>query len=161
MLIKNLVDEDFVNYRKVSMFIGCHSCTFKCDKMCGKQVCQNSALAIAPDIEVSIDRLVQRYLGNIYSQAVVFGGLEPFDDYDNLMAFITELRKHSSDDIVIYTGYTKDEINSLFPSFIIKMKETENIVVKFGRFIPDQKPHYDEVLGVNLQSDNQYAERIS
>ena len=35
-----------------------------------------------------------------------------------------------------------------------------NIIIKFGRYIPNQKPHYDEVLGVNLASDNQYAERI-
>ena len=28
------------------------------------------------------------------------------------------------------------------------------------RFIPNQKPHFDEVLGVVLASENQYAERI-
>lgn len=37
----------------------------------------------------------------------------------------------------------------------------KNIIVKFGRFIPNQHPHYDEVLGINLASDNQYAEKIS
>ena len=36
-----------------------------------------------------------------------------------------------------------------------------NIVIKYGRYIPGQTPHYDEVLGVKLASDNQYAERIS
>ena len=33
------------------------------------------------------------------------------------------------------------------------------VVVKYGRFVPDCQPHYDEVLGVNLSSDNQYAKR--
>ena len=36
-----------------------------------------------------------------------------------------------------------------------------NIIVKFGRFIPDQESHYDEVLGVNLASNNQYAKKLS
>lgn len=62
MLLKALVDEDFVNYKITSMFIGCHSCTFKCDIMAGKQVCQNGALANQPNIDVSIDNIVDRYL---------------------------------------------------------------------------------------------------
>jgi len=32
-----------------------------------------------------------------------------------------------------------------------------NIIIKFGRFIPDQKSHMDETLGVELASPNQYA----
>ena len=36
-----------------------------------------------------------------------------------------------------------------------------NIIIKFGRFIPNREPHFDEVLGVNLASNNQYAKRIS
>jgi hypothetical protein len=34
------------------------------------------------------------------------------------------------------------------------------VIVKFGRFIPNQKSHYDEILGVNLVSPNQYAKII-
>lgn len=41
------------------------------------------------------------------------------------------------------------------------LSEYKNIVVKFGRYIPGQEKHYDEVLGVYLASDNQYAEKIS
>lgn len=37
----------------------------------------------------------------------------------------------------------------------------KNVIVKFGRFIPNQEPHYDETLWVNLASNNQYARRIS
>jgi hypothetical protein len=36
----------------------------------------------------------------------------------------------------------------------------KNVIIKYGRYIPNQTPHYDEVLGVNLASDNQYAERL-
>ena len=37
----------------------------------------------------------------------------------------------------------------------------ENIIIKFGRYIPNQEKHYDDVLGIELASDNQYAEVIS
>ena len=36
----------------------------------------------------------------------------------------------------------------------------DNIIIKFGRYIPNQQSHFDIVLGVNLASDNQYAERL-
>ena len=100
MLLKALVDEDFVNYKITSMFIGCHSCTFKCDIMSGKQVCQNGALANQPDIDISIDNIVDRYLKNPLSKAIVFGGLEPFDDILNVLSVIETLRhKGNNDDV--------------------------------------------------------------
>ena len=61
------------------------------------------------------------------------------------------------DPIVIYTGYEPNEI----PEEIARLKKYENIIVKFGRYIPNRKSRYDEVLGVYLASDNQHAERIS
>lgn len=156
MLLKALVDEDFVNYKITSMFIGCHSCTFKCDKLSGKQVCQNGSLANQPDIEISTESLVERYLNNPLSKAVVFGGLEPYDDFDNVFNFIKRLReKGNNDDVVIYTGYTEDEVD------FEKLKTFPNIIIKFGRFIPNQKSHIDQILGVKLMSDNQYAKKIS
>ena len=42
-----------------------------------------------------------------------------------------------------------------------KLKQFRNIIVKFGRYRPGQKPHMDEVLGVELANDEQYAKRIS
>ena len=157
MIIKGIQDEDFVNYKKPSMFISFPSCTWKCDRECGKKVCQNGTLATTPNIEIDVKILVDRYINNPITKAVVCGGLEPFDTWDDLQRFIIELRQKSQDDIVIYTGYKKEEISyavdwlHLFP----------NIIVKFGRFVPDQQKHYDEVLGIYLASDNQYAERIS
>ena len=35
------------------------------------------------------------------------------------------------------------------------------IIVKYGRYIPNQASHYDSILGVKLASPNQYAEVIS
>ena len=71
--------------------------------------------------------------------------------------FVKKFRKKSNDDIVIYTGYYKEEIVDK----INRLKNYDNIVVKFGRFIPGHEKHFDEVLGIELASDNQYAEAIS
>ena len=157
MIIKTVIDEDFSNYKKPSMLIGMPYCTFKCDKECGQQVCQNSALATTPNIEINPMDLIARYENNNLTQAVVFGGLESFDSWADLYNFIFLFRSVSDDDIVIYTGYTKCEILDK----VTLLKEVPNIIIKFGRYIPNQQPHYDEVLGVDLASDNQYAERIS
>ena len=157
MLIKGFKDEDFVNYKKPSMFIGFPYCTFKCDKEYKKQVCQNSTLANSKGIDISINNLVDRYINNQITEAIVCGGLEPFDTYTELLNFITELRKQTDDDVVIYTGYYKDEINE----HVKELSKFKNIIIKFGRFIPDQKEHYDEILGIKLMSNNQYAEKIS
>lgn len=158
MIVKQIIDEDFVNYKKVSMFVAFPKCSFKCEKECGKQVCQNSILATTPDITMPKKKLVKRYIENNISQSIVCGGLEPFDTWDMLFSFISALREVTNDDIVIYTGYNKKEI--VHKIYILKTNFS-NIIVKFGRFIPDKEKHYDEVLGVYLASPNQFAERIS
>lgn len=163
MLLKGLVDEDFVNYKLPSMFIICPSCNFKCDKMHGKNVCQNSALATSPNIEISVKSLVDRYLNNSISKSIVFGGLEPFDSIEDVINFIHLLRDVylCQDDIVIYTGYTEDEVEEFFENYLDYLKNSSNIIIKYGRFIPNQPSHMDNILGVKLHSDNQYAKKIS
>lgn len=159
MIIKNVVDEDFINYKLPSMVIMFPSCTFKCDKECGRQVCQNSALASSASIEIDLASVVDRYMLNPISKAIVFSGLEPFDSFDDLLHLAVAFRLAGCfDDIVIYTGYTEYEIDRL--GYIDMLKPlAAPFVVKYGRFIPDQVTHYDDVLGVNLASDNQYAVR--
>lgn len=157
MIIKQLIDEDFTNYKKPSMFIGFPSCTWKCEKDCGMRVCQNSTLAKARGIEIKVDELADRYLNNPITKAVVCGGLEPFDSWGDLQALVSILRTQTTDDIVIYTGYKEEEIKNQIQS----LQTHHNVIVKFGRFIPNQQKHFDEVLGVCLASDNQYARRIS
>ena len=158
MIVKNIIDEDFTNYKECSMFIGFPSCTFKCEKECNcPGMCQNSELVKSPNIEISVEAIIQRYLSNPLSRAIVCGGLEPFDSYPQLLELLQEFRKYSSDMLVIYSGYKKEEI---FP-FLEDLNIYENVIIKFGRFIPNQEKHYDEVLGIHLASNNQYAEKIS
>lgn len=159
MLIKGLVDEDFVNYKKPSMFIIFPYCTFKCEKEAKVCCCQNSSLALSPVIEIDIDEIVRRYTTNPISKAIVCGGMEPMDTFDDLSQLLHSFRDKTDDDFVVYTGYTKEEcvkngwldLLSVFP----------NVIIKFGRFIPNQDGIFDDVLGATLASDNQYAERIS
>ena len=158
MIVKEIRDEDFTNYKKPSMVIGFPSCTFKCERECGQKMCQNSTLATAPDIEVSVENIVNRYLQNPITKAIIFGGLEPMDSWSDMVSLIDEFRKHTEDDIVVYTGYTMNEICKKTYWLGNKYK---NIIFKLGRFIPDQPPRYDETLGIKLVSNNQYAVRIS
>jgi hypothetical protein len=156
VIVKGVIDEDFVNYKVPSMSIVCPYCTFKCDKECGMSVCQNSSLAKADVIDVSIDALVKRYLRNPITKAVVFNGLEPFDSFEDVYKLIERIREFRKDDIVIYTGYNENEV----ADFVDKLKNFGNIIIKFGRFIPNNQGHFDDVLGVYLASDNQYARKI-
>ena len=154
----NFMDEDFVNYKKCSMFLGFSKCSFKCCIEAGCNICQNSELANAPVMQVSISNLYERYKKNGLSEAIVCGGLEPFDTYTELLELVKYFRSHEcNDEFVIYTGYNKDEI----ASYISELSKYPNIIIKFGRFIPDQIPRKDQILGVELASPNQYAEVIS
>ena len=158
MLIKGLVDEDFVNYKKPSMFIAFPTCSWKCEYECGRRVCQNSTLATFPSIRILSKDIVKRYMNNQITNAIVIGGLEPFDSLEDLRGLIHEIRLETEEDVVIYTGYTEEECTN--NGWIANLKQFGNIIIKFGRFVPDEKPHYDEVLGINLASDNQYAKKI-
>lgn len=153
--IKQLVDEDFVNYKKPSMFIIFPKCTFKCNKDCGRPVCQNYKVLEEPNIEISINAIVNRYLSNSITSAIVLGGLEPFDSEEELKELVFNFRDNVQDPIVIYTGYTEEELfkNKTYKKII----SLNNIIIKYGRFIPGQDNHYDDILGVKLASSNQYA----
>ena len=159
MIVKDIIYEDFVNYKKPSMFIIFPKCSFKCDREAGTVVCQNSKLANEPNICTSMFTIREKYLNNSITSAIVMGGLEPFDSPNELSILIGLLRDKTKDDIVIYTGYTKEEIKET--KAYKEILQYPNIIIKFGRFIPNQKSHYDEVLGIELASDNQYAEKIT
>lgn len=151
----NIIDEDFVNYRVPSMTLMFPYCNFKC----GKENCQNYEVDRTRIIEISINELCERYIKNSIADAIVCQGFEPIDSFDELYSFINTLRFEYliNDDVVIYTGYNKDEIRNQ----IEKLSFFTNIIIKYGRYIPNKERHYDEILGVELASPNQYAEYIS
>jgi hypothetical protein len=154
MIVKEIRDEDFISYKKPAMVIGFPSCSWKC----GEELCQNSSLAQAPNINIGFKTIVNRYINNPITSAIVMGGLEPMDSYQDIVDIITYLRAaNNNDDVVIFTGYEKSELQDR----ISELYSFGNIIIKWGRFRPNEEPHYDEILGVKLASSNQYAERIS
>lgn len=157
-IVKGIIFEDFVNYKKPSMVIEMPYCDFKCDKEYGSQICQNSSLAFQPNIEVDIKKVLDQYLQNPITEAIIFQGLEPFYAPLNLSLWIHNIRNVTQDTIIIYTGYNKNEIKEHIDRL---GSQYPNIIIKYGRFIPNQESHYDPVLGVKLASDNQYAEVLS
>ena len=158
MLVKDIIPTDFVNYKLPSMYVAFPYCSFKCDKENGCQLCQNCSLVKQPNIEISPERVVQIYEKNQpLCKALVLCGLEPLDSFGDVLDLIVEFRSKFSDDIVIYTGYTEEEA----ATYVDALKKFTNIIVKFGRFRPDQSHHVDETLGVELVNPEQYAKRIS
>jgi hypothetical protein len=121
-------------------------------------ICQNSHLAHQEEISIEdIGKFIDRYyLDNSITEAIVFQGLEPLDSFEDLIDFIKLFITKSKDDIVIYTGYNKKEIEDKVSQLKDIIKDN-TLIMKYGRFIPNQEPHYDEVLGIKLASDNQYA----
>ena len=114
------------------------------------------ALLNAVILYVKIVFLIERYCRNAITSAVCFQGLEPFDSFTDLLSFITKFREKSNDDIIIYTGYYQEEISDM----LTYLKKYDNIIIKFGRYLTNQKSKFEQLLGVTLVSDNQYAKRI-
>ena len=153
------MDENFQDYEKPAMFIATCVCDWKCaiDGGFDCSICQNSEVANQKDIRISIGRLVERYIQNKITKAIVFGGLEPMLQFEDVLEFIKTLRKINNDMVVIYTGYYPEEIDDK----IEQLKKYKNIIVKFGRYIPNKPSKYDKVLGIELVSENQFATKIS
>lgn len=158
MKLKGIIDCDFTNYKEPVLTLEFPYCNFKCDKLNGCQVCQNSALAMEPNFQISFEKIWELYQQNPLTKGFCCQGLEPLDSFCALLDFIEFIRNKTNDVIIIYTGYEKYE-QPLFLKAIHKYKYS-NIIIKWGRFIMNQEPHYDEILGVNLASNNQYAEII-
>ena len=143
MRVKDIVDENFQDYKQTSMFICTISCGGKCWRELGLDcsICQNDKIQKQEILNISDEKIIQRYLNNPITKAIIIGGLEPFEQYEEMFNLICRFRAQTKDPIII--------------------KRFKNIIIKFGRYIPNNKPRYDEVLGITLASQNQYAKKIS
>ena len=154
MKVSGIIIEDFVNYKKPSLFIGFSMCDFKCQKEFGV-VCQNATL-IQQSQNVDLRALIQIYTNNQITQAIVCGGMEPFYNPKELLELVQAFREITEEEIVIYSGYNEDEIKETIEA----LKKYPNIIVKFGRFSGSKEKNYDDILGVELFG-GQYAKKIS
>lgn len=161
MKIKAIIEEDYTNYKKPAMFIGTASCNGKCCSEAGLSlsVCQNDKWRSRSPFIIQDDEICKRYLSNPITEAIVFGGLEPFEQTDELISFVRTFRfvHGCKDDVVIYTGYYENEI----AKEIETIRQFPNVILKVGRYVPGQESHYDDTLGVWLASDNQKGIKIS
>jgi hypothetical protein len=153
------MDENFQDYKKPSMLLATCKCDWKCllEQDLDLSICQNSELAKQQNIELPINLIIDRYLNNPITQAVIIAGLEPMKQFNEVLEFIKNFRTVCNDDIVIYTGYYPKEIENKLKELMLN----KNIIVKFGRYIPNRNKVYDEVLGIELISNNQFAVKIS
>ncbi len=160
LTVKEIVDENFQDYKKSSMLIATSRCDFKCLTELGLDcsICQNMKISSMPNKKISFSDIYLRYKMNPITKAIVIGGLEPLLQFDEIYGFISYIRNNScDDDIIIYTGYYENEIKNE----IQLLSKFKNIIIKYGRFIPDSKSVFDSVLGVTLSSENQHAVKIS
>jgi organic radical activating enzyme len=151
--LKDIIFEDFTNYKKPSMFLIFPVCDFKCDKDCGFKICQNRNLIEKPNYKIKVEELLEAYLSNPITKSIVCGGLEPFDTFNELLELISIFREKTNDDIIIYTGYYKEEIEEQLK----KITCYSNIIIKFGRIVIDDTSYFNEDLGITLASKNQYT----
>ena len=154
MLVKNIVEEDFVNYKVPSMFIATCFCDWKCciEQNLDISICQNASISKQRNILINDSEIYERYISNPITKAVVIGGLEPMMQFEEIYDLIKCFRDNNCKDMfVIYTGYNENEILNQ----IDRLKKFENIILKIGRYRPNNKSHYDDILGINLVSDNQ------
>ena len=90
MLIKGIKDECFGDFKMPGMLIIFPKCSFKCDKENGNQICQNSSLATELSIDIPSQKIINRYIQNPISQALICGGLEPLDSFGELYQLLFE-----------------------------------------------------------------------
>ena len=160
MIVKLVKQDDFVQYKKPCVVVCFPNCTWKCCTEAGipTSVCQNQEMCGLKDIDITPEDVYNLYKESLFAESICCSGLEPMLQFDDVLSLLKYFREHDCNaDFVIYTGYYRNEIEDK----VQELAKYKNVIVKFGRYVPNQEKHYDEVLGVWLASDNQYAERIS
>ncbi len=160
MNIKGIKDEVFNDYNKISMLIICPKCTVRCyaENNLPPETCQNNHLHKTPTYNIDNQKIIERYLSNPLTEAIIFGGLDSWDSVEEILIFINDFRKVCNDDIVLYTGrYITEDI---VQKHLHKFNGLCNVYIKFGRYIPSLKPIVDKLTNVTLASSNQYFYKV-
>lgn len=150
MHLKQIIDESFGDYKQAAMLLVVPECSWKC------KGCQNTHLAELETKNFPDEEIWGRYEKNAITSAIVMGGLEPFCNMDEVVSFIDAgVARGQDTPIIIYTGY---DISITSDSFIqAAQRYRGQILVKFGRYIPNMPKVYNKHLGVFLASPNQYV----
>lgn len=146
------IRETFNDYKKSTLYLCGSICTLNCPD------CFHSHLKKEHPTTLSKEQLLEKYIIPTSAEAILFSGLNWFEQSEELYSLIKFIRdNHIQKDIVIYTGFEK----SVITQEIEKLKQFPNIIIKYGRYNENLPKRYDEVLGITLASSNQNAEKIS
>lgn len=77
MKLKGVVMEDFVNYKKPSLFLITSQCDWKCCKELGIDIsiCQNEPMAKQETKDVSAESIYNAYINNDITKAIILADL--------------------------------------------------------------------------------------
>lgn len=108
-------------------------------------------------IDVDDERIYEIFSENPITKCVVIGGLEPMIQMNEIVALIKLFREKGCEcRFIIYTGYVPNEL----VKEVDILSNLGAITVKFGRYNPLLPPVFDNTLGVELVSNNQFAVQL-
>ena len=84
--------------------------------------------------EIGVDELFSLF-GNIKPDGLVVSGGEPFEQPEALLDLVDKYRKNYNDDILIYTGYTLEELKEADNQLFIEIIEKTAVIID-GKYLP-------------------------
>lgn len=166
MVLIDVKTDNVTDYKKTSLLLVFPYCSGKCGPEC-----QNISL-IRGEVKTSYITATADDISDLYynlktHEAVVMAGLEPFDSFDDVLSIVESLCKLDKPcDIVIYTGYNKEEYEERFQKDLLKVFKSatadrscyKKLIVKIGRYDSNNKQKWhSNILGVDLATKNQYV----
>lgn len=161
MLLIDVKTDNITDYKETSVLLIFPYCSGKCGNACHNKYLQN--LSENEYLHTTSKAIKQLYEGLSTHKAIVMAGLEPFDSFDDVLDIVkTICSSHKACDIVIYSGYKKDEYDETFKDkllacyFDYNIYNNKKLIVKLGRYDEKHKNSWHSViLGVSLATDNQ------
>jgi len=153
MKLKQILHETYGDYKECSMLLIADNCINKCEG-CHNQHLLQLESKIFPDEEI-----IKRFVENPLSKAIIFGGLEPMDQAEEVEKFIfTAINMGIACPIIIYTSYNPLSYVFRCSNVMEAIKQyLGKVIIKHGPYKKDLKPVFNEDLGVTLASSNQYT----
>jgi len=155
MKLKNIIREDYLNYKKCSLYLAFSQCKLYCED------CFNFGLRDQENIIISAKTIIDWHSSNLFEEAIICSGLNPFDSFEDLEELVRECYKENySCDLIIFTGYEKKDIEDKIYTLTKIKHSDQKIIIKYGRYDKYQvESIYDDNLGIYLPL-NQYSEVI-
>ena len=150
----DVVTDNVTDYKKTSLFLVFPYCSGKCG-----EECQNKNLRKKKIKEFNNKDIITLYQSLNTHNAVVCGGLEPLDSFEELKQLIEDFAKFSSIkpvDFVIYTGYDNLTNFDLLQAWKNYAEPGSELIIKQGKYDINHKiPWHSKLLGVDLATSNQ------